>query len=165
VPVAALTLVKAAIVQLTTDRATLGANIARLTYTGDQLGVLNDNLTAANSRITDVTWRRKHAVRPLQHPGPGRHLDAGPGEPESPVHAEAPAVSGRRRFCRHKYPGGAKATRVAFLGVRAGPFTAARQLGGGQIQPEPILPNALDHRRYCPVARLAGFGTRPAPPA
>jgi flagellin len=52
--VAALTSVKTAITQLTTDRATLGANIARLTYTGDQLGVLKDNLTAANSRIKDV---------------------------------------------------------------------------------------------------------------
>jgi len=52
--VAALTAVKAAITQLATDRATLGANISRLTYTGDQLGVLNDNLTAANSLIKDV---------------------------------------------------------------------------------------------------------------
>ncbi len=51
---AALVSVKAAIVQLTTDRATLGANIARLTYTSEQLGVLGDNLTAANSRIKDV---------------------------------------------------------------------------------------------------------------
>ena len=51
---AALATVKAAITQLTTDRATLGANISRLTYTGEQLGVLKDNLTAANSRIKDV---------------------------------------------------------------------------------------------------------------
>jgi flagellin len=50
----ALTNVKAAITQLSTDRATLGANITRLTYTSDQLGVLKDNLTAANSRIKDV---------------------------------------------------------------------------------------------------------------
>jgi flagellin len=52
--VSALTAVKTAIGQLATDRATLGANIARLTYTGDQLGVLGDNLSAANSRIKDV---------------------------------------------------------------------------------------------------------------
>jgi flagellin len=50
----ALTSVKAAINQLATDRATLGANISRLTYTSQQLGVLTDNLTAANSRIKDV---------------------------------------------------------------------------------------------------------------
>jgi flagellin len=40
--------------QLSTDRATLGANISRLTFTNDQLGVLTDNLTAANSQIKDV---------------------------------------------------------------------------------------------------------------
>ena len=51
---AALSLVKTAITQLTTDRASLGANISRLTYTGEQLGVLKDNLSAANSRIKDV---------------------------------------------------------------------------------------------------------------
>jgi flagellin len=51
---AALTSVKAAIVQLATDRATLGASISRLTLTSEQLGVLKDNLTAANSRIKDV---------------------------------------------------------------------------------------------------------------
>ncbi len=51
---AALTAVKAAITQLATDRATLGANISRLTFTNDQLGVLTDNLTAANSQIKDV---------------------------------------------------------------------------------------------------------------
>jgi flagellin len=52
--VAALTAVEAAITQLATDRATVGANEERLTYTGDELGVLQDNLTAANSQITDV---------------------------------------------------------------------------------------------------------------
>src|SRR5580700_5511729 len=52
--VSALTSVTAAITQLATDRATVGANEERLTYTGDELGVLQDNLTAANSNITDV---------------------------------------------------------------------------------------------------------------
>src|SRR5262249_18723833 len=51
---AALTAVKAAITQLATDRATLGASITRLNFTSEQLGVLSDNLTAANSRIKDV---------------------------------------------------------------------------------------------------------------
>jgi len=51
---AALTKIKAAITQLGTDRAQLGANMTRLTYTSAQLGVLSDNLAAANSRITDV---------------------------------------------------------------------------------------------------------------
>lgn len=50
----ALTAVKAAITQLATDRANVGANISRLTYTSEQLGVLKDNLAAANSRIKDV---------------------------------------------------------------------------------------------------------------
>jgi len=50
----ALTAVKSAITQLATDRAQIGANIVRLTNTQSQLGVLNDNLSAANSRITDV---------------------------------------------------------------------------------------------------------------
>ena len=50
----ALTNVKGAINRLATDRAQIGANIARLNYTNDQLGVLKDNLSAANSRIKDV---------------------------------------------------------------------------------------------------------------
>lgn len=50
----ALTTVKSAIVQLTKDRATIGANVARLNSTSEQLGVLTDNLSAANSRIKDV---------------------------------------------------------------------------------------------------------------
>jgi flagellin len=50
----ALTTVKAAIEQLATDRATIGANVSRLASYSDQLGVLKDNLTAANSRIKDV---------------------------------------------------------------------------------------------------------------
>ena len=50
----ALTNVKAAITQLATDRATVGANVTRLQFTGEQLGVLRDNLAAANSRIKDV---------------------------------------------------------------------------------------------------------------
>jgi len=51
---AALTAVKAAITKLSTDRAGIGANVSRLTSTSDQLGVLKDNLTSANSLITDV---------------------------------------------------------------------------------------------------------------
>lgn len=52
--VTALTNVKKALDQLATDRATIGANVARLTMHSDQLGVLKDNLSAANSRIKDV---------------------------------------------------------------------------------------------------------------
>jgi flagellin len=51
---AALTEVKAAITQLATDRANVGANISRLNSTSEQLMVLKDNLSAANSRIKDV---------------------------------------------------------------------------------------------------------------
>jgi flagellin len=50
----ALTNVKNAITQLATDRAQIGANIARLNFTNEQLGVLRDNLSSANSRIKDV---------------------------------------------------------------------------------------------------------------
>jgi len=50
----ALTDIKAAITQLATDRATVGANVTRLNYTNEQLGVLRENLGAANSRIKDV---------------------------------------------------------------------------------------------------------------
>jgi len=46
--------VKAAITQLAEDRANLGANITRLTYTNEQLSILRENLSAANSRIKDV---------------------------------------------------------------------------------------------------------------
>jgi flagellin len=50
----ALACVRAAIDVLANDRSSLGANIARLNYTTEQLGVLNDNLAQANSRIVDV---------------------------------------------------------------------------------------------------------------
>jgi flagellin len=50
----ALTNVKAAIDQLSTDRANIGANMSRLSSTNDGLAVLKDNLSAANSRIKDV---------------------------------------------------------------------------------------------------------------
>jgi flagellin len=50
----ALDNVKAALEQLGTDRANVGANISRLKMTSEQLGVLKDNLSAANSRIKDV---------------------------------------------------------------------------------------------------------------
>jgi len=52
--VAALANVTAAITQLATDRATIGANVQQMTYTGTELGVLGNNLSAANSQISDV---------------------------------------------------------------------------------------------------------------
>ena len=52
--ITALTNVKAAITQLATDRATVGANIQTLGYYNDQLSSLSNNLSAAKSRITDV---------------------------------------------------------------------------------------------------------------
>ncbi len=52
--VAALALIKAAITQLGTDRADVGANVSRMTYTNEQLGTLQTNLSAAKSQITDV---------------------------------------------------------------------------------------------------------------
>jgi flagellin len=50
----ALDNVQAAIDQLASDRANIGANISRLNSTSEQLSVLKDNLSAANSRIKDV---------------------------------------------------------------------------------------------------------------
>jgi flagellin len=46
--------VQSAISQLATDRSTIGANEDGLNYTSDELNVLQDNLTAANSDISDV---------------------------------------------------------------------------------------------------------------
>lgn len=51
---ASVALVKTAITALSTDRATVGANVSVLNSYSEQLGVLKDNLTAANSRIKDV---------------------------------------------------------------------------------------------------------------
>ena len=50
----ALGLIKTAISQLSTDRAQVGANLARMNMTNEQLSVQKTNLTAANSRIKDV---------------------------------------------------------------------------------------------------------------
>ena len=50
----ALTNVKAAINQLATDRATIGASLSRLNYTNDQLSVQKTNIDSANSAIKDV---------------------------------------------------------------------------------------------------------------
>jgi flagellin len=50
----ALTTLKNSINQLATDRATVGSNLTRLNFTGDQLNSLQNNLSAARSRITDV---------------------------------------------------------------------------------------------------------------
>ncbi len=46
--------VKNAISQLAADRASIGSNIEALSAYSDQLGTLKNNLSAANSRITDV---------------------------------------------------------------------------------------------------------------
>ncbi len=46
--------IKTAISQLAADRAGIGSNIESLTMYSDQLGTLKNNLSAANSRITDV---------------------------------------------------------------------------------------------------------------
>jgi len=51
---AALTAVTGIIDVVATDRATVGANVSVLTSYNEQLAVLRDNLTAADSRIKDV---------------------------------------------------------------------------------------------------------------
>ena len=50
----ALTNVKAAITQLATDRATIGAYQSRMNFTSEQLVVSKENLSAASSRIQDI---------------------------------------------------------------------------------------------------------------
>jgi flagellin len=50
----ALADVNAAIAQLASDRATVGANETRLSYTSNQLAVEQTNVQAANSAISDV---------------------------------------------------------------------------------------------------------------
>lgn len=52
--IASLTAVKAAITQLATDRATIGAYQSRMNFTSEQLTVSKENLSAASSRIQDV---------------------------------------------------------------------------------------------------------------
>jgi flagellin len=52
--VTSATSVSAAIVKLAEHRATVGASMARLNYTNEQLSVQKSNLSAANSRIKDV---------------------------------------------------------------------------------------------------------------
>ena len=51
---AALTTIKTAISTLAGDRAKVGANMERLNSTSQELSTLKNNLSAANSRITDV---------------------------------------------------------------------------------------------------------------
>ena len=50
----ALSDVKGAISQLASDRANIGSNEESLSYYGNQLDTLKNNLSAANSQITDV---------------------------------------------------------------------------------------------------------------
>jgi flagellin len=50
----ALDNVKEAIKQLSSDRGTVGASLARLNFTGEQLAVLKNNLTSADSKLRDV---------------------------------------------------------------------------------------------------------------
>lgn len=50
----ALDAVKAAINQIATDRATIGAYQARMNFTAEQLTISKENLAAASSRIKDV---------------------------------------------------------------------------------------------------------------
>jgi flagellin len=50
----ALTNIKTAIQALANMRAKVGANIQRLNLTSEQISILNENLSAANSRLKDV---------------------------------------------------------------------------------------------------------------
>lgn len=59
---AAQTTVSTVLNTLATDRANVGANISVLNSYNDQLGVLRDNLSAANSRIRDVDVAEESAT-------------------------------------------------------------------------------------------------------
>ena len=59
--VSALGVIKSAIQTLAGMRADVGANIQRLNLTGEQLSILNENLTAANSRIKDIDVAKESA--------------------------------------------------------------------------------------------------------
>lgn len=74
----ALTDIKAAITQIATDRATIGAYQSRLNYTAEQLTVSKENLTAASSRIMDVDVAGEHGIREAEHSGSIRHRHVGP---------------------------------------------------------------------------------------
>jgi flagellin len=52
--IAALAEIKTAIQGLADIRANVGANLQRLNLTSEQISILNENLSAANSRIVDV---------------------------------------------------------------------------------------------------------------
>jgi flagellin len=52
--IAALGVLKTAIGQLAADRGNVGANLARLNYTHDQLSVQKTNIDSANSQLKDV---------------------------------------------------------------------------------------------------------------
>jgi flagellin len=60
--IAALTAVKDVLTTLATDRAGVGANISVLNSYSQHLGVLRDNLSAANSRIKDVDVAEESAT-------------------------------------------------------------------------------------------------------
>ena len=50
----AVATLKTAIESVATHRAKVGANIQRLQFTQEQVGILNENLSASVSRIKDV---------------------------------------------------------------------------------------------------------------
>jgi flagellin len=58
---AALLKIKAAITQLGSDRAGVGADLSRLNLTNEHLSVLNENLQASVSRIKDVDVAQESA--------------------------------------------------------------------------------------------------------
>ena len=77
----ALSNIQTAIQNLANMRARIGANIQRLNVTRGQLSLLNENLTATNSRIPRYQRRRgNHAHGPIQYPRPERHGDVGTGK-------------------------------------------------------------------------------------
>jgi flagellin len=66
-PIKALKDVKAAISQLASDRANIGCNEESLSYYGNQLATLKNNLSAANSQITDVDVATESTVYARQN--------------------------------------------------------------------------------------------------
>ena len=78
---------------VSTARAKLGALQNRFEHTITNLNVAVENLSASESRIRDTDMAQEMvSVHPRADPVPGRHRDAGPGQPGAPGRPLAPAL-------------------------------------------------------------------------
>jgi hypothetical protein len=88
-----------AVNQLAKARAAVGSNLEGLKYYHGGQATLKNNLSAANSRLTDVDLgQRKHELREIQHPGAVGHGAAGAGECAAAVRFEIAVIKHDSRF-------------------------------------------------------------------